>query len=425
VKLGSYWLDTAEPGADYRRNDVPAHADVAVIGAGLTGLSTALHLARAGASVVLLEEHTIGWGASGRNGGMATTGLAISFPTAVKRYGPERARDMFLAYNDAIDTIEDLVTTEGIDCAFERTGKLTLACKPSHYTGFERSAELISKYTGQDVALIPPQDIRDEIGSSFYHGAMVDPLGAGVHVGKLVHGLARAAAEGGVSIHEGCKVTTMTKRDGYQHDIQTARGVVRADQVVVATSGYTGGLTPWLRRRIVPIGSFIIVTEPLPQHLVDELLPHKRVAADSKHLLYYFRVTPDNRLLFGGRARFAMSNSGSDVKSGQILKRAMTKVYPQLADVGIDYCWGGLVDMSVDQMVHAGEQDGLYYSVGYSGHGVQMATHMGKVLSRIVTGDTAANPWGDLTFLPVPGHFGPPWFLPPAGAFFRVLDLVR
>jgi glycine/D-amino acid oxidase-like deaminating enzyme len=246
-----------------------------------------------------------------------------------------------------------------------------------------------------------------------------------VHVGKLVHGLARAAAEGGVSIHEGCKVTTMTKRDGYQHDIQTARGVVRADQVVVATSGYTGGLTPWLRRRIVPIGSFIIVTEPLPQHLVDELLPHKRVAADSKHLLYYFRVTPDNRLLFGGRARFAMSNSGSDVKSGQILKRAMTKVYPQLADVGIDYCWGGLVDMSIDQMVHAGEQDGLYYSVGYSGHGVQMATHMGKVLSRIVTGDTAANPWGDLTFLPVPGHFGPPWFLPPAGAFFRVLDLVR
>lgn len=425
MKLGSYWLDTAEPGADYRRNDVPAHADVAVIGAGLTGLSTALHVARAGASVVLLEEHTIGWGASGRNGGMATTGLAISFPTAVRRYGPERARDMFLAYNDAIDTIEDLVTTEGIDCAFERTGKLTLACKPSHYTGFERSAELISKYTGQDVTLIPPQDIRDEIGSSFYHGAMVDPLGAGVHVGKLVHGLARAAAANGVSIHEGCKVTAMTKRDGYQHDIQTARGVVRADQVVVATSGYTGGLTPWLRRRIVPIGSFIIVTEPLPQHVVDELLPRKRVAADSKHLLYYFRITPDNRLLFGGRARFAMSNSGSDIKSGQILKRAMTKVYPQLADVGIDYCWGGLVDMSVDQMVHAGEQDGLYYSVGYSGHGVQMATHMGKVLSHIVTGDTTANPWRDLTFLPVPGHFGPPWFLPPAGAFFRVLDLVR
>ncbi len=117
----------------------------------------------------------------------------------------ERAREMFLAYNAAIDTIEDLVTTEGIDCAFERTGKLTLACKPSHYTGFERSAELISKYTGQDVALIPPQDIRDEIGSSFYHGAMVDPLGAGVHVGKLVHGLARAAAANGVSIHEAAR----------------------------------------------------------------------------------------------------------------------------------------------------------------------------------------------------------------------------
>jgi glycine/D-amino acid oxidase-like deaminating enzyme len=356
---------------------------------------------------------------------MATTGLAIGFPTAVRRYGPERATAMFQAYNDAIDTVEDLVTTEGIDCAFERTGKLTLACKPAHYTAFERSAEQMRDLAGQEVTLVPRSRITEEIGSSYYHGAMVDPLGAGVHVGQLTAGLAAAAVSHGVSVHEQCRVLDLVRRDGYRHDVRTDLGSVRADQVVVATSGYTGGVTPWLRRRIVPIGSFIVVTEPLPGHVVDELLPHRRVAADSNHLLYYFRITPDNRLLFGGRARFAMSNQESDLKSGEILRRGMVSVFPQLAETRIDYCWGGLVDMTLDQMVHAGARDGVFYSVGYSGHGVQMATHMGKVMATMLGGDATVNPWRDLPFRAVPGHVGPPWFLPPAGAFFKLLDRVR
>jgi glycine/D-amino acid oxidase-like deaminating enzyme len=206
--------------------------------------------------------------------------------------------------------------------------------------------------------------------------------------------------------------------------VRTDRGTVRAGQVVIATSGYTGALTPWLRRRIVPVGSFIVVTEPLDEKVVDELLPHRRVASDSKHLLYYFRITPDNRLLFGGRARFAMSDRESDLKSGRILRQGMVAVFPQLVSANIDYCWGGLVDMTVDRMVHAGEHDGVFYSVGYSGHGVQMATHMGKVMARVLGGDVRANIWRDLRFAAVPGHVGPPWFLPPVGAFFKFLDLV-
>lgn len=424
MKLVSYWLDTAKPAGDFRRNELPARADVVVVGAGLTGLSTAVHLARRGARVALLDAHTVGWGASGRNGGMATPGLAISFGAGVRRYGAPRATAMFRAYNDAIHTLEDLVTTERIDCSFSRTGRLTLACKPAHYRGFEASAELMRDLAGQDVRLVPPAHIREEIGSDRYHGAMVDPLGAGVHVGQLTAGLATAAAANSVSIHEECRVVGLNRRRGYQHDVHTEAGTIRGDQVVIATSGYTGGVTPWLRRRIVPIGSFIIVTEPLEGSVVDELLPHRRVASDSKHLLYYFRITPDNRLLFGGRARFAMSDPGSDLKSGQILYRAMMEVFPQLAGTRIDYCWGGLVDMTIDQMVHAGERDGVFYSVGYSGHGVQMATHMGKVLAQVLGGEPAANPWRDLEFRAVPGHFGPPWFLPPAGVFFKLLDLV-
>ncbi|MDA3625522.1 FAD-binding oxidoreductase [Saccharopolyspora oryzae] len=424
MKLLSYWLDTAKPAGDFRRNELPARADVVVVGAGLTGLSTAVHLARRGAQVALLDAHTVGWGASGRNGGMATTGLAISFATGVQRYGERPATAMFRAYNDAIDTLEELVRTEGIDCSFERTGKLTLAAKPSHYRAFEESAELMRTMAGQDVRLVPPSRLRDEIGSPYYHGGMVDPLGAAVHVGRLTAGLAGSAAANGVSIHEECRVVELVRRGEHAHDVRTELGTVRADQVVVGTSGYTGNLTPWLQRRIVPIGSFIVVTEPLSPAVVDELLPNRRVASDSKHLTYYFRITPDNRLLFGGRARFALSNQDSDRKSGRILQRAMREVFPQLAGTRIDYCWGGLVDMSLDQMVHAGERDGVFYSVGYSGHGVQMATHMGKVLAQVLAGEPAANPWRDLKFRAMPGHFGPPWFLPPAGVLFKFLDRV-
>ena len=424
MKLVSYWLDTAKPAGDFRRTELPARADVVVVGAGLTGLSTALHVARQGASVALLEANSVGWGASGRNGGMATPGLAIGFPKAVRRYGAQRATAMFQAYNDAIDTVEELVTTEGIDCSFERTGRLTLACKPGHFAGFERAAAQMRSLAGQEVRLVPKSELASEIGSQHYHGALVDPLGAAVHVGQLTAGLASAAAGYGTSIHEQCRVLELVRRNGNGHDVRTDIGTIRADQVVVATSGYTGQVTPWLRRRIVPIGSFIVVTEPLDEAVVDELLPHRRVASDSNHLLYYFRITPDNRLLFGGRARFAMSNRESDLKSGAILREGMVKVFPQLADARIDYCWGGLVDMTLDQMVHAGERDGVFYSVGYSGHGVQMATHMGKVLAQVLGGDASANLWQDLKFRAVPGHFGTPWFLPPAGAFYKFLDLV-
>ena len=425
MKLRSYWLDTAKPAGDFRQAALPDAVDVVVVGGGLTGLSTALHLARRGASVAVLEAHTLGWGASGRNGGMATTGLAIGFPKAVKRYGPETASRMFLAYNDAIDTVEDVVRTEGIDCDFERVGKLTLACKPSHFDGFQSTAELIRRHTGQQVSLVSRDDLRAEIGSDYYHGAMVDPLGAGVHVGKLVAGMAGAAAQQGASLHEDCEVVSLDRLGGTRHRVRTSQGELEAGNVVVATSGYSGKLMPWLRRRIVPIGSFIIVTEPLPAPVVTDVMPTRRVAADSKNLLYYFRITPDNRMLFGGRARFALSSAGSDLKSGKILHQAMAEVFPQLTSARVDYCWGGLVDMTLDQMVHAGQRDGVHYSVGYCGHGVQMATHMGKVMAEVLDGGAAENPWDGLSFRAIPGHVGPPWFLPPVGAYFRAVDAVK
>lgn len=425
MKLIPYWLDTAEPSADYRRTPVPEEVDVAIIGAGFTGLSAAIELAEQGTSVAVLERHTVGWGASGRNGGMATTGLAISFNTAVKRYGGPRAVEMFREYNDAIDTIEKLVQNYGIDCDFQRFGKLSLAFHPSHYEGMLKSQEQLATLANYDVVTIPKSEIHSEIGSDFYHGAMLDPLGAGLHVGKFAHGLAGAAADAEAVICENAAVTELQKVSGNVHYVHTTRGIVRAKQVLVATSGYTGAVTPWLQRRVIPVGSFIIVTEPLPDEVVDRILPNRRQASDSKMLTYYFRITPDNRLLFGGRARFALSSPDSDVKSGRILRKAMIELFPYLSNVKVDYTWGGLVDLSMDQMVHAGVHDGVFYSLCYSGHGVQMAAHMGKQMAHYMGGDTTANVWEGLKNPPVPGHFGPPWFLPLIGGAAKVIDRIK
>ena len=315
---------------------------------------------------------------------------------------------MFREYNDAIDSIEKLVHDHGIDCDYNRFGKLSLAFHKSHYEGFLKSQEKLAALADHHVTVIPKSEIHSEIGTDFYQGAMLDPLGAGLHVGKFVHGLAGAAVAAGADICENAGVTELKKVSGTVHDVHTTRGITRAKQVLVATSGYTGNITPWLQRRVIPVGSFIIVTDPLPEDVVNRILPNRRQASDSKMLTYYFRITPDNRLLFGGRARFALSSPDSDVKSAEILRKAMLELFPYLSNAKVDYIWGGLVDLSMDQMVHAGVHDGLFYSLCYSGHGVQMAAHMGKKMAHYMAGDKTANVWEDLKNPPVPGHFGPP-----------------
>ena len=425
MKFTPYWLDTSPEGPDRSDTEIGGDVDVAVVGAGLTGASAALHLARKGAKVAIFEQQTVAWGASGRNGGMATPGLAIGLRDAIARYGFPTASALYLTYYDAIDVIEKLVAEEGIDCDFERTGKMNLAWKPAHLDGLRKTHDVLAERLGYETKLLSKSELGAELGSDVYHGAMIDPKGAGLHVGKFTRGLAEAAARIGVQIHEKAPVQSVERLDGTRHEVVTPRGRVRADQVLVATSGYTGGPFRWFQLRIVPVGSFIIVTEPLGKEVCAQLLPNRRMVSDSKNLLYYFRITPDDRLLFGGRARFALSSPDSDEKSGRILQQAMVSVFPQLADAKVDYCWGGLVDMTLDRLVHAGEHDGLYYSLGYSGHGVQMATYMGKQMAEYMNGVPDANPWRDLTFKRVPGHIGPPWFLPFAGAYYKFQDLVR
>ena len=425
MKLMSYWLDTAPRFSGARAEPPNGEIDVAVVGAGFTGLSAAIALAKKGASVAVFEAGLVGNAASGRNGGMCNNGFAQDYHALSTTLGTDRANMLYRAFDAGVSKVESLIAEEGIDCDFKRVGKLKLAAKPAHYDKLARSQALLARQCDPDTHMVTRAALRDEIGSDRYYGGLVFAKSAGLHVGRYGQGLAVAAAKRGVQIYENAPVMGLERLRGAEHRVRTPTGSVRARQVLLATGTSAVGPLAWFRRRIVPVGAFIIVTEPLSVQLLDRLTPRRRMTTDTKNFVNYFRVTPDNRLLFGGRARFAATNPKSDVKSGVILQKSLVEVFPELADTRIDYCWGGMVDMTRDRLPRAGERNGLFYSMGYSGHGTHMSTYMGAIMAEVLDGRADLNPWRDFDWPAIPGHFGKPWFLPFVGAYYRFQDLVR
>ncbi|OOG53183.1 FAD-binding oxidoreductase [Polaromonas sp. C04] len=426
MKLDSYWNDSVPPLA-LAAHDLPQQVDVAVVGGGFTGLSAALALARRGARVAVLEAgETVAPEASGRNGGHVNNGLAVDYAEVAAKVGIDRARSWYRAYDDAVDTVERIVRTEGIDCDFLRNGKLKLATKAYQMEALQRSVErLIADDVDTDVEIVGASRVHSEVQSERFVGGMLYKRSAQMHMGRFAQGLAQAAQRQGAQIHTGTSVQRMERVNGHAHRLHTARGMVQAQQVLLATGasrhgGY--GSFGWLRRRIVPIGSFIVVTEPLGAERAKALLAHRRTYTTIANIHHYFRLTEDHRLVFGGRARFAISSPTSDAASGEVLREGLAATFPQLGRVRLDYCWGGLVDVTQDRLPHAGERDGLFYSMGYSGHGTQMSVHMGQRMADVMAGDASANPWKDRNWPAIPGHFGPPWFLPAVGLYFRLKD---
>jgi glycine/D-amino acid oxidase-like deaminating enzyme len=424
----NYWLSTVQMPAPPAQS-MPATADVAIIGAGFTGLSAALALAKRGAKVVVLEAETVGWGASSRNGGMVLTGLKLGVNKLISMYGRELTRRMYAASLETIDVVERVIKEEDIACDFTRTGHLEVACKPAHFDDYSRQVEVIAREFNHQIRVVPRGQLRSEIGSDIYYGGMVDEISAGVNPARYVAGLATASMRAGAQICENTRLQNILReaRNGTPgFKLNTSRGSIWARNVLVGTSGYTGAATPALRRKIIPIGSFIITTEVLPDALACELSPRNRQIYDSKNFLYYYRLTPDNRMLFGGRAAFFPETEHTVRKSAEILRRGMTDVYPQLRDTKVEYVWGGTLDFCFDIMPHAGQVDGIYFALGYAGHGVAMATYQGQKMAEWIAEGKTDNPFAEIPFPGAPLGFynGKPWFLPFAGAYYKVLDWV-
>lgn len=424
MKYVSYWHDTAPRFVGAVEGPIEGHYDVAVVGGGFTGLGAARQLAMAGAKVIVLEAETVGYGASGRNGGHLNNGLAHSYLSAKQELGKERAIALYKALDASIDTLEAMIAEEGIDCNFRRAGKLKLASKPQHFEGLAKNFAAVHAEVDPDTALLSPDDLKSEIGSPF-HGAMLSKKSAMMHMGRYVVGLAEAAKRRGALIVEKATVTDISKSGG-RNVLKTANGIVTADSVLMASGAYTTPNFGYFRRRIMAVGSFIIATRPLTDQEIAATMPGNRTCVNSMNIGNYWRLSPDNRLIFGGRARFsATSDQRSDAKSGAILRESLTRIFPQLAHVEIDYCWGGLVDITKDRYPRAGFHDGLWYAMGYSGHGAQLSTHLGMTIADAILGRPDRNPVKGLEWPAVPGHFGKPWFLPFVGMYYKMLDKIQ
>jgi glycine/D-amino acid oxidase-like deaminating enzyme len=425
----NYWLTTAQiPSTDASRS-LPSRVDVAVIGAGFTGLSAARTLAKRGVTVAVLESETIGWGASSRNGGMVLTGMKLGVNQLISMYGRDLTRRMYAASLQTIDCVEQIVRDEAIDCDFSRCGHLEVACKQKHFDDYAQQVDVIAREFNHQLRVVQKNELNAEIGSNIYYGGMVDEVSAGLNPARYVAGLGRGAITAGAEIFEHTRVEGLQRETSHGESvwkIVTSRGPLWAREVFIATSGYTGKATPALQKRIIPIGSFIITTEILPEALARELSPRNRMIYDSKNYLYYYRLTPDRRMLFGGRAAFFPETDQTIRRSAEILRRGMIDVYPQLSEAKIEYVWGGTLDFAFDIMPHAGQIDGMYYAVGYAGHGVAMATYEGQKMAQLIAGDKPDNPFVGIPFpgAPLGLYNGKPWFLPFAGMWYKFLDWV-
>ena len=416
-----YWWEAYRPTAG-ELVDVPRTARVVIVGGGYAGLSAALELTKHGVDAVVLEASELGFGASTRNGGAVSGGVNVgkSFTGKTIEVDDDRVDRILSDAADAFALIDRLINEEKIDCFWEKPGRFVGAWARKHYAAQSRRVATLNAAAQSGAYMVPRDRQRAEIASDYYFGGMVVERSGKLHPALYYKGLLDACRRRGVAICAKAAVTGID-RIGTGWLVETGRGALSAGDVVIATNGYTGGLTPALRRRVVPVASHIIATEKLPQDLARSLIPKGRTLSDTRRVLCYYRLSPDGtRMVFGGRARFTQVDA---TVSAPILHRYMTDRFPQLRGVKVTHAWTGNVAFTLDALPHMGQRDDLHYCLGCNGSGVAMMTYLGYQTARKIAG--AANyacSYDTPDFPDHPLYSGDPWFLPVVGGYYRLRD---
>jgi glycine/D-amino acid oxidase-like deaminating enzyme len=399
---------------------VAAPADVAIVGAGYTGLSAALTLARAGRAVQVFDRMRPGEGASTRNGGIASGSLRPSHSKMVRQFGQRRADAIQREAKAAREYLAALIRSESIACDFKMTGRFTGASTPEAYESLAREAEFLRKTLGIEAHAVSRAEQRSVLGTDFYFGGLYRSDIGGLHPAKLHAELLRLCLAAGVTVHGETAVTGI-RQDGSAFEVHTARGRTRAGSVIVGTNGYTDGFDPWLRRRLVPVRSRIIATAPLSDNLMRQLMPKGAMCGETRKLHYYYRPSPDGtRILFGGRDGSVAGDPSWPVGH---LRRALADIFPEIEGVEITHTWFGHVAMNRDMVPRIFTRSGVRYAAGYCGSGVVWAIWAGRkaALELLDCADKASA----LRFRPppaIPLFNGRPWFLPVVFGWMTLQD---
>jgi glycine/D-amino acid oxidase-like deaminating enzyme len=413
-----YWHATMPKLPERAGRELPDTADVVVIGGGYTGIAAARKLAEGGSKVVVLESRILGWGASTRNGGIAHPGYKWGPASMVKRYGRDLATRLYADSVEATEFLGQTIRDNGIDADLRFNGYMELAWSKRDAEDFADEVETRTAW-GTPARVVPRERLSEEVGTTAYHGGLALDTGGVIHPGKWFAALVGLAEGAGADLHEGVRATAIRRQGDGRFVVETERGAIHSRDVLVATNAYTDGAAPALRRRIIPIGSYIIATEPLPEDLARELSPTGRAYFDTKNFLSYWHVSADRRLIWGGRVSFLPTTVD---RTARLLYRRMLDVHPQVAGYRVEYSWGGKIGMTFDRMPHIGRSGGVMYAMGCCGSGVVLLHWLGTKAAEWMGGGEAPA-LSKLRFpLVLAPYEGRPWFLPLVGEYFRARD---
>jgi glycine/D-amino acid oxidase-like deaminating enzyme len=411
-----YWWREAPPTRPPSAS-IPTEVDVVVIGGGYTGMMAAARLAWRGRAVAVLDANDFGWGASGRNGGMVHPGFKVGPATLIERYG-DRGRKLYRASLDGFELVERTIADQRIDCDYVATGHLELADKAAHVADLRAKARVLEHEFGLQATVMDRDALATEVGSTAYHGGLLVERSGGLNPAKYLAGLVALARDRGAHLYARTPATAVERRRRAGFSVSIPQGRIDCGHVLIATNGYSDRLLPWVRRRVIPIGSYIIATEPLSAELSNAVIPHRRMLFDTRNFLHYWRLSADNRMLFGGRASFAPT---SIENARDWLYAAMVRIHPQLKTVKVEHAWGGQVGFTFDRLPHIGETRGIHYALGYCGTGVAMSTYFGQLAADWVAGGELPGCWRR-PFPTIPLYRDRPWFLRPAGWYYALRD---